>query len=127
MDIISIVGAQVPGTAFGDVRSAELLPFFGWTFNYNVNSDLIDTTLGGAPVYTDISTDTSVIAVDTDGTILAGGITILKFAFNGPRSTQVPMQDLDIQINPGEIFTFSAKSTSVTTDVSIAVSWKELW
>ncbi|WP_141541750.1 hypothetical protein [Bacillus thuringiensis] len=48
MAIISIIGAQVPSTAFGDVRSAEILPVVGWTFNYNINSDLINTTLTGS-------------------------------------------------------------------------------
>ena len=48
MAIISIIGAQVPSTAFGDVRSAEILPIVGWTFNYNINSDLINTTLTGS-------------------------------------------------------------------------------
>lgn len=105
----------------------DMISFLGSANQIIIFSVVKNTILGGAPVFIDISTDTSVIAVDTDGTTLVGGITILTFAFNGPGSTQVPLQDLDIQINPGETFTFSAKSTSATTDVSIAVSWKELW
>ena len=40
--------ANLPLTAFKDLRSTELLPKAGWTFNYNINSDLIRTTLTGS-------------------------------------------------------------------------------
>ena len=40
--------ANLPLTAFKDLRSTELLPVAGWTFNYNINSDLIRTTLTGS-------------------------------------------------------------------------------
>ncbi|MEB9535980.1 hypothetical protein P9Z76_30620 [Bacillus cereus] len=43
-----MLGRKYRVPAFGDVRSAELLPFVGWTFNYNINSDLINTTLTGS-------------------------------------------------------------------------------
>ncbi|CAH8710768.1 hypothetical protein M5W83_04385 [Paenibacillus thiaminolyticus] len=47
MSIIQIVGTELPSTACGDVRTIELLPVVGWTFNYNINSDIILTTLTG--------------------------------------------------------------------------------
>lgn len=47
MSIIQIVGTELPSTAYGDVRTIELLPVVGWTFNYNMNSDIILTTLTG--------------------------------------------------------------------------------
>ncbi|SDN53406.1 hypothetical protein [Bacillus sp. OK048] len=44
----SVEVANLPLTAFKDLRSTELLPVAGWTFNYNINSDLIRTTLTGS-------------------------------------------------------------------------------
>lgn len=34
----------MPLTAFNDLRSTSLTPMAGWTFNYNINNDLITTT-----------------------------------------------------------------------------------
>lgn len=34
----------IPLTAFNDLRSTSLSPMAGWTFNYNINADLITTT-----------------------------------------------------------------------------------
>ncbi|PFJ05356.1 hypothetical protein COD67_10200 [Bacillus cereus] len=105
----------------------DMLSFLG-SANQNVIFSVVkNPTLGGAPIFTDISTDTSVIAVDTSGTTVTGGTTVLTFAVNGPGSAQIPLLDLNIEINPGDIFTFSAQTTSATTDASIAASWKELW
>lgn len=50
MSIIQIVGTELPSTAYGDVRTIELLPVVGWTFNYNINSDIILTTLTGSGI-----------------------------------------------------------------------------
>ncbi|WP_125154785.1 hypothetical protein [Clostridium rectalis] len=35
---------SIPLTAFNDLRSINLTPMAGWTFNYNINSDYIVTT-----------------------------------------------------------------------------------
>jgi len=41
---------SIPLTAFNDLRSTNLTPMAGWTFNYNINADYIITTiaLGGS-------------------------------------------------------------------------------
>ena len=41
---------SIPLTAFNDLRSTNLTPMAGWTFNYNINADYIITTIanGGA-------------------------------------------------------------------------------
>jgi len=36
---------SIPLTAFNDLRTTSLTPLDGWTFNYNINSDYITTTL----------------------------------------------------------------------------------
>ena len=52
MPIVLPLGTQIPSTSFGDVRSTELFPVAGWTFNYNINSDLVKTTLTGSSTAT---------------------------------------------------------------------------
>ena len=39
-------------TAFGELQVAELTPMAGWTFAYNVNADLVTTTLAGTGTVT---------------------------------------------------------------------------
>ena len=36
---------SIPLTAFNDLRSTNLTPMAGWTFNYNINADYIITTI----------------------------------------------------------------------------------
>ncbi|WHT49511.1 hypothetical protein QNH10_08360 [Sporosarcina thermotolerans] len=42
------VAVDIPLSAFNDLRTIDLLPVAGWQFNYNINSDLINTTLTGS-------------------------------------------------------------------------------
>ena len=44
--------ADLPLTAFCDLRVTNLAPVSGWTFNYNVNSDFITTTTTGSGTVT---------------------------------------------------------------------------
>ena len=39
-------------TAFGDLQVAELVPRTGWTFNYNVNPDMVDSFTSGTGTIT---------------------------------------------------------------------------
>ncbi len=43
---------SLPYTAFGELRVATLTPVTGWTFNYNVNTDLVKTTVVSAGTVT---------------------------------------------------------------------------
>ena len=86
-----------------------------------------NATLGGTPFFTDISTNTSVIAVDTNGTTVMGGTRILTFALSGLSSQQTSLLDFNIELSPGDTFTLSVQSSAATTDATIAISWRELW
>ena len=43
---------SLPYTAFHELRVASLIPVAGWTFNYNVNTELVKTTIAGAGTVT---------------------------------------------------------------------------
>ncbi|SNS89263.1 hypothetical protein SAMN05444672_103167 [Bacillus sp. OK838] len=86
-----------------------------------------NASLGGTPVFTDISTNTSVIAVDSDGTTVTGGTRIFSFAFSGIASEQTSLLEFNLELSPGDTFTLSAQSNAATTDATIGISWKECW
>ncbi|WPS87139.1 hypothetical protein SMD22_22050 [Brevibacillus halotolerans] len=126
------------------------MPIVGWTFTYNVNTDLFkpirmdyisfsvdgtrstiirlvkNATLGGTPVFTDVSTDTSVMEFDTDGTTVSDGKTVLLIALGRVDSGQLVLGEIDIELSPDESLTISAASAA-SSEVSIAVSWQEMF
>lgn len=85
-----------------------------------------NTTLGGTPSYTDISTNTSVMDYDTAGTTITGGQVIDFGTLAAAGSISEGGQDpSDIIILPGETLTLAANATSTTTDVTAAIRWVE--
>jgi len=85
-----------------------------------------NTTLGGTPAYTDISTNTSVIEYDTAGTTVTGGqvIDFATLAASGSVS-EAGTETTDIILLPGESLTLAVNATSSTTDVTAAIRWVE--
>jgi hypothetical protein len=84
-------------------------------------------TLGGTPNYVNINANTSVMAADTSGTTVTGGTNVLTFGLNQTDSAQLLISDLDIQLEPGSTFTLATFTLTGTSNVNMAVSWKELW
>ncbi|GAB4272812.1 hypothetical protein [Thermincola ferriacetica] len=85
-----------------------------------------NATLGGTPSFTDISTTTSVVSYDTAGTTLTGGTRVLTFEMAKVESIMELLDPLDLYLDPGDTFTVSATS-SLSNDVDVALSWRELW
>ncbi len=85
-----------------------------------------NTTLGGAPSYTDISTNTSVVDYDTDGTTLTGGTELLSIQMGKLDSDKVDLSHLLDQLNPGDTLTISATSSS-STEAGVSIVWRELF
>jgi hypothetical protein len=85
-----------------------------------------NTTLGGSPSYTDISTNTSVIEYDTAGTTLTGGQTIdfATLASSGSLS-ESGTQTSDIILLPGETLTIAVRASATTTDATVGIRWVE--
>jgi hypothetical protein len=87
---------------------------------------LLNTTLGGTPAYTDISTNTSVVDYDTAGTTITGGqvIDFGVLAAAGSAS-EAGISTTDIIVAPGDTLTFAVRATSTTTDATVAIRWVE--
>lgn len=86
---------------------------------------VLNTTLGGAPSYTDVSTATSIAQRDTAGTTLTGGTERWSAAIGKSGNNHADVSALRIIIAPGETMTFSAQSAA-NADVTIRVGWREL-
>ena len=84
----------------------------------------LDTTLGGTPSYTDISTNTSVVSYDTAGTTITGGTLLGVFHLAKNAQSVVDLSNFHFVMHPGQILTFAAES-SASTEVDIAIAWQE--
>lgn len=86
-----------------------------------------NVTLGGTPAYTDIETANSVSEVDVAGTTVTGGEVRFTSFLGKVDGETVDMLKYNYILHPGETFTFAAKATSGTTDVSYSANWGELF
>ena len=82
-----------------------------------------DTTLGGAPSYTDVDTN-SVMQYDTAGTTVSGGSTETVLYLGKSESQLLTIKNMEINVLPGHTLTFAVYS-SASTDVYLNVSWIE--
>jgi hypothetical protein len=85
-----------------------------------------NTTLGGVPSYTDISTNTSVVDYDTAGTTLTGG-QVIDFGVLGSTgsASESGSSVTDIILLPGETLTLAVEATQGTTDATVGIRWVE--
>lgn len=86
-----------------------------------------NTTLGGTPSYSDIDTNNSIMEIDTAGTTVSGGKTILSGSlFGNDDKTVEDISSYDIILNPGETLTLAVQNTNSSTFVG-SLLWKELF
>jgi len=85
-----------------------------------------NATLGGTPSFTDVSTNTSVVAFDTAGTTVTGGKTVLSFQLQRTDSVHLFVESLNMTLNPGETLTIAASSTAPAI-VNASISWAEFF
>ena len=65
------------------------------------------------------------VEIDTAGTTLTGGTSLLTFVV-GPTGTEVfDVHKLDLRIEPGEVVTIAAKTFSGNTDLAASMAWIE--
>lgn len=83
-----------------------------------------NTTLGGTPSYTDISTNTSVIEYDTAGTTITGGTLVAVFELAKNDNFEQAFREFNFLLHPGQAMTFAAESSS-SNEVSVGISWSE--
>jgi hypothetical protein len=85
-----------------------------------------NTTLGGAPSYSDINTTDSVIEMDTSGTTVTGGQELISVPLAGKNDKESrDITGLRIVLNPGDTLTISGSSENSST-LRAGILWKEL-
>lgn len=82
-------------------------------------------TIGGAPSYTDIDTNTSVIDYDVAGTTVTGGVLIEALAVGKTSDKFINLRDLLLYLEPSDTLSVCVAASSTTTDATCSISWKE--
>jgi hypothetical protein len=86
---------------------------------------IFNTSLGGSPSYTDISTGQSCVAFDVAGTTITGGRQISSYYINGNTNTQIDLSNIPQNLNNLDILTISATSLGAAIAASAAITWSE--
>lgn len=84
-----------------------------------------NATLGGVPSYADVSTNTSVMEVDTAGTTVTGGTALKTFRLSKNESKDIDISSLDIEFLAGNTLTVAMATDSGTSDCGAAFTWRE--
>lgn len=86
-----------------------------------------NATLGGTPVYVDINTSDSIVAMDISGTSVAGGKEITGFPLAGKNDKEITnLIPYKIILAPGETLTVAGSSANTAT-IKARLLWKELF
>jgi hypothetical protein len=87
---------------------------------------VLNATLGGAPVFNDVNTASSIAAFDVAGTTVTGGREIRTMPSSGAGSsgTSEDLTALQFRLNPGDVLTFAASAAAAVTAI-VAPSWNE--
>ena len=86
-----------------------------------------DATLGGTPSYSDIHTSDSVVDIDTAGTTVTGGDTLLGTALAGKNDRESQnIMPYSFILQPGETITVAGTSAASAT-IKAGILWKELF
>jgi hypothetical protein len=88
---------------------------------------ILDATLGGTPSFSDVETDDSVVAYDTNGTSVGGGSQLASFVIGKSQSRDINVSSLNLILQRGQSLTFATKLAAGTgsTDVTLSVTWQE--
>jgi hypothetical protein len=86
---------------------------------------VLNATLGGAPAFADILTGSSMVAVDTAGTTVTGGIEKRRVPSTGNFQQSEDIADLNMLLFPGDTLTFAASSFAAAVSANLSVGWVE--
>jgi hypothetical protein len=85
-----------------------------------------NTTLGGTPAYTNISTNDSIVEYDTAGTTITGGVIFFSFNMGKEDTRIIDIENLKEFIEANETITVAANSGGGTNpDVFASINWIE--
>ena len=113
--LTSIFGLK-NNTTFNGITNYKSIYLTGLSFTngsiISAVSLILNGTIGGSPVYTNISSTTSVASVDTAGAAVTGGTTIITF-YNGTNtSLDYDLTNLNLYLEPGDVLSFCARGVS---------------
>ena len=87
---------------------------------------VVNATLGGTPVFTDISTTNSVLQRDTAGTTVTGGTELISFNLAKDAALQIDLSEYDLDLEPNDTLTI-AVSTTNSTSFAGSLTVREKW
>ena len=111
--VLSSIGGSIEANSTNNLGSLRLVK---------------NATLGGTPSYSDISTTNSIVEIDTSGTTVTGGKTLLVSPMAG-KNDRIPdgnLTDYDIILSHGETITLAGFSENSAT-MNGNLLWKELF
>lgn len=86
---------------------------------------ILNTTLGGSPSFTDVDTNTSVVAFDTAGTTVTGGRELFIMPSTGNAQFAEDITDMEIRLAPGDTLTLAGHSFAAAVAVNVGIGWHE--
>lgn len=88
---------------------------------------ILNGTLTGTPVYSDINTTDSVIEIDTSATGITGGQMLITIPLAGRNDKAFPnFVEQELILRQGDVLTFTGSSDNSAT-INAGASWKELF
>lgn len=86
----------------------------------------LNTTLGGSPSYTDVSTADSIVSYDIAGTTITGGTLKAVYGLGASGEMLKEYGDQDTMfLYPGDVLTFACVPTGGTATTLIGINWSE--
>jgi hypothetical protein len=86
---------------------------------------ILNTTLGGSPSYTNVSSD-SVCSYDTAGTTITGGTVLCVYVLSIDDAVNINLKDLGITLSPGDTLTVSSVAIAAdTATVTVSLGFIE--
>lgn len=87
---------------------------------------VLNATVGGTPVFTDINTTNSVLQRNTAGTTVTGGTELISFNLGRDGMIQINLEDYDLDLEPNDTLTV-AVSTTNSTSFAGSLTVREKW
>lgn len=85
-----------------------------------------NATIGGTPVFNNISTTDSVLATDTAGTTVTGGIELTSFSVSPSSDMFIDLKQYGFEFEAGDTITISAQSSN-SSECSVTLDLREQW
>jgi len=86
---------------------------------------ILNTTLGGVPVYTNIDASTSTVSYDVAGTTITGGTQLYSQYVISGSDRFINLQHMELFLIPSDTLTICASRSIGSSDIGVTINWKE--